>query len=89
MIEAFVVFLVTVTNVFALGFQSQNVNHGHYVWAACTSTILGFLNLFLFRSLPNTDSIVTLAAYIVAGPVGILLAMLVFRRYLRRNKPPA
>ncbi len=33
--------LVSFVQVFALGFQSRNVNHGNYGWAAGTSFFIG------------------------------------------------
>lgn len=71
-------------SVFALGFQSQNVNQGHYVAAFMTSFAIGGGHLLLYRLMPeaNTSEIV---AYLMGGPFGITASMYVHRRWMARR----
>lgn len=71
-------------SVFALGFQSQNVNQGHYVAAFMTSFAIGGGHLILYRLMPeaNTSQIV---AYLMGGPFGITASMIVHRRWMQRR----
>jgi hypothetical protein len=69
------VFLAAVLIVFMLGFQSLNVNRGHY-WLAClTSLGIGTANLCLLKIIPQAKDPLEIACYLVGGPIGILLAM--------------
>jgi hypothetical protein len=76
--------------VFALGFQSLNVNAGHYRAAFTTSLAIGAFNLFLYKLAPNVNSTTEIAAYLIGGPIGIVCAMLAharLKRWLTRNDP--
>ncbi len=81
---ALALFLSTLVLVFTLGMQSQFVNNGHYVAAFCNSLAIGASNLVLYRLAPDAAGI-EVAAYLAGGPIGIVLAMWVYR-YKRR--PP-
>lgn len=70
--------------VFALGFQSLNVNGGHYVLAFLTSLVIGVANLVLFKLAPNATP-TEMAAFLAGGPFGIVASMWVHRRYVRRS----
>ena len=72
--------------VFALGFQSQNVNQGHYLAAALTSILISAGHVALYRFMPDASAL-QLVAYFAGGVTGILAAMYVHRRTLGR-KPP-
>lgn len=61
--------------VFALGFQSLNVNSGHYRMAALTSLVIGIFNLILYKTAPQVSSPVEIACYLIGGPLGIVAAM--------------
>lgn len=74
MINAGLIFISTFVTVFALGFQSQNVNNGHYLAAAMTSFFIGGGNLFILRMVPDGDALAT-TAYLIAGPMAIVLSM--------------
>lgn len=69
-------------SVFALGFQSQNVNHGHYLAAFVTSFVIGGGHLVLYRLMPeaNTGEIIS---YLMGGPLGITASMIVHRRWMQ------
>lgn len=65
--------------VFALGFQSLNVNKGHYWAAAATSLVIGSMQMMLLQLGPNA-SVIQIAAAIAGGPLGIVASMWAHRR---------
>ena len=67
-------FLSTFFAVFALGFQSLNVNNGHYLSAFITSFAIGGANLALYKIAPQATG-TEIVAYLSGGPLGILCAM--------------
>ena len=70
---------------FALGFQSLNVNNGHRWWAFFTSLLIGSANLVLYRRMPDA-SWSEIAAYLAGAPFGIISAM-EFHQWLRHRRP--
>lgn len=89
-----ILFASTFVTVFALGFQSQNVNQGHYWAAAVTSLFIGGASLVLYKVLPEA-SVAQCAAYLVGGATGITSSMWAHRRWFSRGarrtahpKPP-
>lgn len=76
--NALIVFTSTFVAVFALGFQSQNVNNGHYGAAGITSFFIGGSNLFILKMVPTGD-LLSEAAYLSAGPIAIMLSMWMHR----------
>lgn len=78
------VFLSSFISVFALGFQSQNVNQGHYVAAFITSFAIGGGTLVLYKVLPDGTWLDTVA-YLIGGATGIVCAMWAHRRTLGRK----
>lgn len=85
--NAFLLFLSTLVLVFALGLQSQLVNNGHYAGAFINSLLIGGSNLLLFKLAPDATGW-EVAGYLAGGPIGIIAAMWVFRRFglLRRGR---
>jgi len=79
------VFAATFATVFALGFQSLNVNNGHYLAAALTSFVIGGSHIVLYKALPDGD-LLACAAYLLAGPLAIVSSMLAHNRWMRRRK---
>ncbi len=79
---AAILFFSTFSLVFALGFQSLNVNRGHYLAAAITSFAIGGSNLWLYRYLPDADAL-QIAAYLIGGPLGIVSSMHAHRKWMR------
>jgi hypothetical protein len=74
-------------SVFALGFQSQNVNKGHYWSAFITSFAIGGGHLALYKLLPDA-ALSEVIAYLLGGPFGIVASMWAHRRlYTRRPQP--
>ena len=71
--------------VFALGFQSLNVNNGHYRAAFLTSFGIGAANIAVLKLAPNATG-TQIAAYLAGGPLGIICAMKAFEIMRRKNK---
>ncbi|MDP3088838.1 MAG: hypothetical protein Q8M99_11715 [Methylotenera sp.] len=71
---ALLIFISTFVLVFALGFQSLNVNNGHYKAAFLTSFAIGVANLVLFKTVPQAD-LLDISAYLIAGPFAITASM--------------
>jgi len=67
--------------VFALGFQSLNVNGGHYLLAFSTSFVIGAANLVLYKMAPNANA-TEMAAFLLGGPFGIVASMAAHRRFV-------
>ena len=80
-------FVSCFVSVFALGFQSQNVNGSHYVAAFLTSFLIGAGHLALYRLLPGAG-LSEIAAFLAGGPLGIVTSMWVHRRTLGRRRGP-
>jgi hypothetical protein len=80
-------FASTFITVFALGFQSLNVNGGHYVQAFFTSYVIGGTTLVLYRYLPD-PSWTQILAYLNGGATGIVSGMYVHRRWFTRKGNP-
>ena len=72
-------------SVFALGFQSQNVNQGHYLAAFVTSFAIGGGHLLLYRLMPQANT-AEIIAYLMGGPFGITASMIVHRRFMSAKK---
>lgn len=70
--------------VFALGFQSLNVNNGHYFAAALTSFVIGAMQMILLKLLPDASSI-EIAAFVGGGPLGIAASMWAHHRMLGKR----
>jgi len=86
MLTEAILFASTFVSVFALGFQSLNVNGGHYRAAFLTSLLIGSSTLWLYRLLPEA-SLTEVIAYLLGGPFGIVASMWAHRRFLRRTNP--
>ncbi|HAR45568.1 MAG TPA: hypothetical protein DCS05_05175 [Nitrospiraceae bacterium] len=72
--------------VFALGFQSLNVNNGRYTAAFLTSFLIGAANIAVLKLAPSASP-TEIAAYLAGGPLGIIGAMKAFE-IMRRKKTP-
>lgn len=77
------IFVSTFVLVFALGFQSLNVNNGHYRAAFVTSFAISASNLVLFKTVPQADALQILA-YLTGGPFGIVTSMWAHRKWMKR-----
>jgi len=77
-------FVSTFTLVFLLGFQSLNVNGGHY-WAAFLSSFgISLSQLVLYKLVPDA-TLSQVAAYMLGGPLGIVASMWAHRHTVGRK----
>jgi hypothetical protein len=81
--NALLIFISTFVLVFALGFQSLNVNNGHKLAAGLTSFAIGLSNLILFKTVPDAD-FMEVAAYLLAGPFAIVLSMHAHAKWMKK-----
>lgn len=77
--NAALLFISTFVLVFALGFQSLNVNGGHFKAAMLTSLAIGVSQLVLYKLVPDANWF-EVAAYLAGGPLGIAASMVAHRR---------
>lgn len=80
---ALALFASTFLLVMALGAQSLFVNNGRYLPAALNSFAIGTGNLILFKLAPDAGGI-EIAGFLLGGPLGVLGAMYLLRKYHRR-----
>lgn len=78
---AILIFFSTFVLVFALGFQSLNVNNGHYKAAFLTSFAIASSNLILFKTVPQAGAL-EIGAYLTAGPVAIVASMFAHAKWM-------
>lgn len=83
--NAWILFVSTFIMVGALGFQSLNVNNGHYAAAFLTSFAIGTGNLFVLKLVPGGDAAV-MVAYLMGGPFGIVASMWLHKRTIGRKR---
>lgn len=77
--------LISFIMVFAMAFQSRNINSGQYLFAAFGSMFIGFSQAFVWRATTSTDSYVEVLVYSVAGGIGCVAAMWTHRRYVTKD----
>jgi hypothetical protein len=75
-------------SVFLLGFQSRNVNHGNYGWAACTSFLIAMMQTTLWGQLFANLTLISAAVYGLSGACGITLSMWTHKRLIAGKKKP-
>ena len=75
------IFVAGFFSVFLLGFQSRNVNHGNFGWAAGTSFAIGISQTALWGALFRDLSLAGSVTYGLSGALGITAAMYVHRRW--------
>ncbi|SOD41346.1 hypothetical protein [Nitrosovibrio sp. Nv4] len=83
--NALLLFIATFVAVFALGFQSLNVNKGHPKAAFFTSFLIGTGNLAILKLVPGTEAHLEIAAYLLGGPFGIVASMWVHNKFMGRK----
>lgn len=87
--DALIIFGATFLAVFALGLQSLNVNQGHYIAAAATSTLISTGHIYLYELMPQA-SLGTRLGYYLGGIAGITASMWFHRSvkaWWRARKP--
>lgn len=85
-VTALILFTAAFAVVFSLGFQSLNVNRGHYKAAFLTSFIIGASNLAILKMVPDTSSTLEIAAFMMGGPFGIVASMWAHDKFMRVTK---
>lgn len=90
MLELLTIFVVGFASVFALGFQSRNVNNGDYKWAAATSFVVGLSQAGLWNKITAPDA-GTLSAivYGLSGASAITTSMYVHKRFIENGNRQA
>lgn len=84
-----IIFFSTLLLVSMLSMQSLTVNSGFKSLAMINSTLIGCMQAVILRMIPNANSDLDIILYIVAGPVGVLLTMLMFpkiKKLLSKDK---
>ena len=77
--------IISFVQVFALGFQSRNVNHGNYGWAAGTSLFIGISQAVVWKRLTRPDAgAAETIVYAVSGALAIVAAMYVHQKWIKR-----
>lgn len=84
MVEYLTIFATGFLSVFAMGFQSRNVNNGDYKYAALSSLFIGVSSVYLWNTVPAT--LLGGLIYGLSGSCGITLSMWVHRRFIQRKK---
>lgn len=81
------IFLMGFVSIFALGFQSRNVNHGNYGWAAGTSFMIAISQASVWTKITaaNAGWAETLV-YGLAGSLAIVSSMWVHKRFISKEK---
>lgn len=70
-----IIFVVAVGVVYFLGLQSLSVNTGMLWLAGVNSLCIGAFNIGILSLVPKAAGPAEYAAYLIGGPVGIMLAM--------------
>ena len=72
--------------VFALGFQSRNVNSGHYAWAAGTAFLIGLRQGAVWHQMMRPGGgIAEALVYSGSGAVAIVASMAVHQRFIAKG----
>lgn len=77
------IFLTGFVTVFLYGFQSRNVNHGNYAWAAGTSFAIALTTVVTWELLDSVGWLEVLV-YGSSGALGVTLSMVVHKRYVAK-----
>jgi len=78
-----ILFLSQFALVFLLGFQSLNVRDNRYLNAAICSFLLGASQCFQWRLMPKATPS-EMAVWLCAGPMAIVLSMVVHKKFFKR-----
>lgn len=82
MSEYAIIFAAGFVSVFLLGFQSRNVNHGNFGWAAGTSFAIAIAQTLLWGALFANLTMLGAITYGLSGALGITSAMFVHIRWI-------
>lgn len=81
------IFVAGFFSIFALGFQSRNVNHGNYGWAAGTSFLIAISQASVWTKITGPEAGWTeVIVYGLSGCLGITSSMWVHQRFISKGK---
>lgn len=81
-----ILFLAGFAQVFALGFQSRNVNTGQYWWAAATSFFVGLSQVAVWhRLMAPASGWAEAAVYGLSGACGITASMWFHHKHIMKG----
>ena len=81
------IFIAGYSTVFALGFQSRNVNTGQYFPAAMTSFVIGISQAHIWTLVTSPSAgLIEAAVYGLSGAAGITSSMAVHAKLLKRKE---
>jgi hypothetical protein len=87
---AVLIFIAQFAMIFLLGWQQQNIAKRLYLQAAITSMLIGIAGWFSITILATMRTFdilsIVFAAYIVAGPMAIVLSMHAHDHIFKRSK---
>lgn len=87
--EYLTIFGAGFVSVFALGFQSRNVNHGNYLGAGLTSMFVGITSAHLWELITSPEmGAMAGVVYGISGAFGITSSMYVHQRFMNNDRPP-
>lgn len=80
--------IVSLVQVFAMAFQSKNINGGHYFYAAIGSIFIGLSQAFVWKAISASSAGLTeTTVYAVSGGAGCIAAMWTHKRLVKEKKP--
>lgn len=87
---AFLLHLLTLSGVsflqvFMLGFQSRCVNTGNYLLAFLCSSVIGFSQMYVWKQVTASTSLIEATVYSLSGATAIMAAIWTHKR-LNRGK---
>lgn len=87
MSELLLIFVAGFTSIFAMGFQSRNVNHGNYGWAAGTSFVIAIASASVWARITAPDASWTdVLVYGLSGSLAITSSMWVHQRFISKKR---
>lgn len=78
--------LVSFIGVFAMAFQSRNINSGQYALAALGAMFIGGSQAFIWKAVTMEGAgIIAAVVYSVSGGIGCVTAMWAHRRFVTKG----
>ncbi len=75
---------VSLVQIFAMAFQSKNINGGHYMLAAIGSIFIGLSQVYVWRVVTTAGSgLSETLVYSISGGAGCVLAMYAHRKFVK------
>ena len=78
--------LVSLIQVFAMAFQSRNINGGHFVYAAIGSIFIGLSQAYVWKAVSASSAGLTeTMVYAISGGAGCIAAMWTHRTLIKEK----